>query len=272
MEFLIPGKSRFSAELNSILGKDLKHKTLFYLTGDFFTGKSHFARLYATKQGVVPISLNLQLAQQTPGSIDEFKEATGRAKSEGSKHCIIVDDVDKNIELWLRLASFLNDITSPTCLFIISNQKRLEVFKGLRLNEWDITEIHFPRLKNRTEDIIPFICHMYHSFHGEELQIDPEAQKVLELYDWPLNLLDVQQLARDHAENVMNLFSLPEKFFDGEFNCEFSGDGIKLDEKSSLIWKCKIKRIESEVHNLEGLAARLNLSVRSVRFLKALSA
>lgn len=250
----------------------MQNKTVFYLIGDIFTGKSYFARLYSARQGVIPLSINLQLAQQNIASIDEFIAAINRAKEEQTKSCVIFDDVDKNIELWLNLARHLNDLRIPVAVFIICNEKKLEVFKGIKLNEWDILEIQFTRLKNRPEDIIPLLCSMYQNFHSHDLTITEEAQKLLELYDWPHNLLDVQQLAREHSSNVMSIQSIPESFFDVDFHCEFVSNNLKLDPKSSFIWKCKLARLQQDSTNIETLALRLNLSPRSVRFLKALSA
>lgn len=74
-------------------------------------------------------------------------------------------------------------------------------------------EIALPPLRSRTEDLAALCRHLLHRWSGQsDLRIDADAMEALAIYDWPLNVRELDNVLRTAAlgqKDVIQLADLP---------------------------------------------------------------
>ncbi|MCS6961411.1 MAG: hypothetical protein NZT61_02760 [Deltaproteobacteria bacterium] len=269
MECKIVGESSFCHELNSILSQFPERSTLFYLHGEKFTGKNYFAQLFCAKHGLVPISIKPQ------SNLDdlyyrELQEEIKRVFEKGTIVCLILEDCDTQFKLVRDALAMLRQQLTKSVVFNISTQFRSDILKLFDLNSINYKEIHFPPLRDRKQDIVPLLEHLYQLNHKQSLQIQEEAKRALMLYNWPDNILEVNRLILEHSQGVMTIYTLPEKFFITKIECDFS-PSFTVSDTSLFLWQARLKKLTRGGLSTEAIAQHLDLSPRALRFLKILT-
>lgn len=97
---------------------------------------------------------------------------------------------------------------------VVSGEFREDLF--YRLN---VIAVKIPPLRERRDDIIPLIMNFVAKFntrYDKQLEISPEALRLMESYDWPGNIRQVEnfveRLAVTFKDSVVNVEDLPDEF------------------------------------------------------------
>jgi DNA-binding NtrC family response regulator len=115
---------------------------------------------------------------------------------------------------------------SPLAAAVEQGRFRADLYARLRG-----LELSLPPLRQRREEIVPhFLRFLYGETGGEPLSVAPEAIELLCLYDWPMNVRQLSQVARQVAllrgsAKRLDVTHLPSEISDHCDSSEMPGEG-----------------------------------------------
>lgn len=141
-----------------------------------------------------------------------------------------------------------------------------------RLN---VISINIPPLRKRKDDIIPLIIHFLETFnkrYKKELSISPEALELLESYDWPGNIRQienfVERLVVTHRSDSVKIQDLPDKFQnDGTRELDFEHYTLTelMESYEEHIFQKALKQYKTSIAVAKALGIGQTTAARKLR-------
>ncbi len=214
---LVPGHAASVQSLNALVEEIAKTDIPILLVGESGTGKEVYARSIhqLSGQGQGPLKKVSCAALDATRLLGELREEflAGSGSREASPRTVFLDGVDELDALCQRtLLSLLpdgepKDRAGKTGLRFISSttknlEKEIEAGRFRRELYFRINGVvlRLPPLRERKEDI-PALLEYFFQKHSIELkkntpELNSDAHKLLESYDWPGNIRELENVAK----------------------------------------------------------------------------
>ncbi|MCS6893197.1 MAG: hypothetical protein NZO16_01295, partial [Deltaproteobacteria bacterium] len=200
------GRSQFTTQLLRTIESHMSKKTIFFLYGPIFTGKSFFAQSFSLARSLVPVTY-VPDSQSVEQNRDFFAQIEN-SSLKGIPLGVIVDNFENFLGDVHRIINKLESLDS-CYVFLISRKEERHTLGSLDLSKWSIMELHFPPLRDRREDILPLVESFFYERYNLTPEIDEETKKVLELYEWPKNIYEIKLLVSELDSARVDVDRLP---------------------------------------------------------------